>query len=152
MTLRDKLPSLTTNRTRIAELETRISQQRRLLSDVRQALRDQRGRLGRFRSKLDTLSERLENLTGTVKQLRVGYARVDSQMNAVELRLASLESTDEEPRDAADGQPEAVTASRVLDEIRQEHSRVRTRFQVMTNYEERIRRLEAALGPTADSE
>lgn len=152
MTLRDKMPTMTTNRIRIAEMENRITQQRLHLSDVRKTQRDQRGRLDRLRAKLNTFSERMENLNRTVKQLRVGYARVDSQMSAVELRLASLERMEERPCDAADGQPEALTASRVLDEIRQEHSRVRARFQVMTNYEERIRRLEEALGPNADGE
>ena len=44
-------------------------------------------------------------------------------------------------------EPERAEARALIDEIREEHSRIRTRFGVMARYEERIRRLERALEP-----
>jgi hypothetical protein len=67
-----------------------------------------------------------------------------AQVGAIEERLQDLtEKVEAGGFDATDGE-KAETRS-LIQEVREEHQRIRVRFGAVTRYEERLRRLESAL-------
>jgi hypothetical protein len=107
-------------------------------------LQRQQERLERHGERLDRHKERLDVIKPTVWRAATQLDVLAAQIAAIEERLANLSNTaafrGDEPTDA-----EKAEARSLLDELREEHQRIRIRFGVVTLYEERIRRLESAL-------
>jgi chromosome segregation ATPase len=127
-------------RSRIEALEAR-------LAEVTSQVASQQGRLQRHRQRLDGHRDRLDVVEGKVANLAVVFARLEHQVAALEVRAGSA---DADPVALLATDAEMGEARRLLDEVEREHARIRTRFQVVTRYEERVRRLEEALKPTPD--
>lgn len=72
------------------------------------------------------------------------YEILSAQVGALEERLQNLTEKVELGAFEATDQ-EKTEARSLVEEIRDEHRRIRVRFGTMTGYEERIRRLESAL-------
>jgi uncharacterized coiled-coil protein SlyX len=86
---------------------------------------------------------RLDSLDASVAVIRVELEHVAHQLRALEQRL---DESEQGASPAATGTAvETSEAQNVLDEVRREHARIRARFQVVSRYEERIRRLEKAV-------
>jgi hypothetical protein len=75
--------------------------------------------------------------------------RRDSQFGAIEERLADLEQRLRDARPHVGGTPpddEALAqASTLVDDVRTEHARIRARMQIISAYEERLRRVEESV-------
>ena len=127
---------------RLNTIADRLGNQRALLEKQRARLDRQQEKLQRQLAQMREESERLTDLAARVKTLTSVHTVLEHQMGSMEARLERLLSAGEE---ITSTEPERAEARRLLDEVRDEHSRVRARFGVMTRYEERIRRLEAAL-------
>ena len=114
------------------------------LAKAEARLESQAGRLKRHSERLDRHKERLDSVKPAAWQAATLLDVLAAQIGAIEERLQSLtdkvEFRGDDPTDA-----EKAQARSLLEEIREEHRRIRVRFGVVTRYEERIRRLESAL-------
>jgi len=115
---------------RLARTEARITRQGERLTTVGERLR---------RNK-----ELLDEIKPTAHRAQSLYEILAAQVGAIEERLLDLtEKVELGGFDATDG--EKAETRNLLEEVRQEHRRIRVRFGAVTRYEERLRRLEAAL-------
>jgi hypothetical protein len=108
-------------------------------------------RLTRQAERVTRLGDRLNRHQELLDEIKLAAYRATSmleilgaQVGALEERLQSLSDTVELGQyDATDD--EKAEARSLLEEIRDEHRRIRVKFGTMTSYEERVRRLESAL-------
>ena len=104
----------------------------------------QADKLARLQDQVGRTKDRLDDIKLTVYRAHSSYEILSAQVGAIEERLQDLaEKIDTGPFDA-DDEGEA-TARSLVAEIRDEHRRIRVRFGAVTQYEERLRRLESAL-------
>ncbi|WP_156893280.1 hypothetical protein [Actinokineospora enzanensis] len=102
---------------------------------------------GELRAEVSSLGRRLDDLDSTVEWLNGEHRRIAPQLAAVESRLAEVEH-----RLGRTGCVEGVApdelghVTALVDEIRSEHARVRTRLSLVARYEERLTRLEETRG------
>jgi hypothetical protein len=115
-------------------------------------------RLAKTQATQTRLGQQLTHLTEQLRQQKESYAEtklaawtaqslyeiLSAQVGAVEERLQTL-TEKVEPGDYDATDEEKAAARNLLAEVRDEHRRIRVRFGTMTQYEERIRRLESAL-------
>ncbi len=93
----------------------------------------------RARSVVQGTDKRVDRAEADLAVVRVDLERISHQLRAVEQRLdAAAAGTDGAPTSPAD--PDGLLA-----EVRREHEQIRVRFQMMSRYEERLRRLEDAV-------
>jgi hypothetical protein len=95
----------------------------------------------RAKAVVEGVSGRVSRLESDAAVVRVDLERIAHQLRALEQRLDS-ERADVGP---TSGEPIGDDPAAVLAEIRREHERIRIRFQTMTRYEERLRRIEDAV-------
>jgi len=93
----------------------------------------------RARAVVEATDRRVDRAESDLAVVRVDLERIGHQLRAVEQRLdAAAAGTDGAPASPAD--PDGLLA-----EVRREHEQIRVRFQMMSRYEERLRRLEDAV-------
>ena len=93
----------------------------------------------RARAVVQGTDQRVDKAEADLAVVRVDLERISHQLRAVEQRLdAAAAGTDGAPTSPAD--PDGLLA-----EVRREHEQIRVRFQMMSRYEERLRRLEDAV-------
>lgn len=119
-------------------------QLRARLVKVESAQSGQADRLARLQDRVGRTKERIDDIKLTAYRAHNAYEVLSAQVGAIEERLQDLAGAiGPGPRGMDD---ESATAARdLVEEIREEHRRVRVRFGVVTQYEERLRRLESAL-------
>jgi DNA repair ATPase RecN len=108
-------------------------------------------KLARQGERLTTLGERLKRNKELLDEMKPVAYRVQSlyeilaaQVGAIEERLQDLtEKVEAGGFDGTDAE-KAETRS-LIEAVREEHQRIRVRFGAVTQYEERLRRLESAL-------
>lgn len=89
----------------------------------------------------------MSEIAPVVSEMRGTFTELEHQIAALEVRLAELAAGTQPPTlQPQGGDHEAWD---VLDRIQAEHARIRARFQVISAYEERIRRLESAVPESA---
>lgn len=123
-----------------------------------QKLRQRSARLPRLRRRVENLGQRLRNqgaslreqrrmtssLAGQMATLRTDFDRMANQIAATETRIEWVrERVDPEVFEGTT--EERAQARQLIEEIRREHAQIRVRFQVVSNYEERLSRVENAL-------
>lgn len=141
---------------RLLAIEERLTKQAERLDAQRAELKRQGERLEKAEQRVERqrtrLREQLESqeaLNIDLTRLSVVYPVLQQQMSSYETRLQQLlDATASDSLEASDG--ERVEARSLLEEVRREHSQIRVRFGVISRYEERVRRLEAAVQPTPD--
>jgi chromosome segregation ATPase len=101
-------------------------------------------RVTRLGDRLKRHKERLDELKPAAYRATSMLEILGAQVGALEERLQSLADKVELGNyDATDD--EKAEARSLLEDIRDEHRRIRVKFGTMTSYEERVRRLESAL-------
>ena len=101
-------------------------------------------KLARLQERVGRTKERVEDIKMTAYRAHSSYEILSAQVGAIEERLQDLaEKLDTGQYEAGD--EERSAARSLVDEIRDEHRRIRVRFGAVTQYEERLRRLESAL-------
>lgn len=129
----------------------RLDSQRERLDRQREAIKSLRGDLSRQTGLIDEQKKALAKLRGEFQPLEradrmreVDWGRAIQQLGALEVRVGRLEERLNDEKFVTDD--ESVTEARSLvDAVRREHDQARVRFQVISSYEERLRRLEAAV-------
>ncbi|MGN6609554.1 MAG: hypothetical protein ACTHMS_21410 [Jatrophihabitans sp.] len=100
--------------------------------------------------RVDKAEAKVDRWGAVVNRLNVTHDVLVHQMTGVERRMDELvlpraAEAAVPPAAAPSGDPAVAEAQAILAEIRAEHARVRVRLQLLSEYEERIRRLEAAV-------
>lgn len=156
----------------VVGIRQRVDKHRERLDQQRDRLDQQRTRLDRQVDKLDRLRDRvlklrdqmagqqrtlaeLKQTLGPVqreaRQREVDYLRAMHQISALEARVGRIEERLEGDSYTTDDSS-LVEARSLVDTVRREHDQVRVRFQLITQYEERMRRLEAAVTELYDGD
>lgn len=137
-------------------LRSRVARHTRVLATLAARLDDQQQRLGRQDKRLGDLEARVKELDRLTTLDTVERERRDAQVGTLEVRLADLEQRLADIPAGATGIPlddEQLAAGRgLLDEVRTEHSRIRARMQVVSAYEERLRRVEESVAELYDGD
>jgi hypothetical protein len=120
------------------ELKKRLAKAEAKLARQDERLRRQSERLHRQRELIDTIRP-------LAKRAQVVTEILGAQISAVEERLESLTQKVHTGGGPSATDDETGAGRTLLDEVREEHRRIRVRFGVVTSYEERLRRLESAL-------
>ena len=136
--VRDSMRSRLRRSAGFDQLKTRLAQAEARLARQDERLRRQSDRLHRQRELIDEI--RLPALRAQIVMEILG-----AQISAIEERLESLTEKVHTSGGLNATDDEIAAGSALLDEVREEHRRIRVRFGVVTRYEERIRRLESAL-------
>lgn len=131
---------------RYAALSDRVLAITERLDAQRAQLDRQRERIRTHKERLDTQNLRLIEVENASRRLTTLHDMIEHQMASMETRMDLLAAR-LEPDSPESSPAEREEARKLIDEIRSEHARIRTRFGVMARYEERIRRLEVALEP-----
>ena len=145
--LKDKVRAHVATRTELEALTRdvrRLGRRTAAVPRLRQRVQRQGARLGQLRKAVAEQRRANQRLTQKTTVLRTDFERLAHQLAATETRIEWLrERIDPE---VFDGTTEDRTeARRLIEEIRHEHAQVRVRFQVVSNYEERLSRVEKAL-------
>jgi chromosome segregation ATPase len=114
------------------------------ISKLESAQARQAEKLARLQERHGRSKERIEEIRLTAFKAHTAYEIVKAQVGAMEVRLQDLADKLDAARLGPDDEGSAE-ARTLVEEIREEHRRIRVRFGTMTQYEERIRRLESAL-------
>jgi chromosome segregation ATPase len=113
---------------------------RGLLDETRAELRHEVGATAsRCEAGRADLAHRIDSLRGDLDWHANQIDRIGTHLASLEERLATAER---EQVTAPDDPADLVEARRFIDEIRDEHTRVRARLSAVASYEERIGRLE----------
>jgi len=137
-------------------IEERLNKQAERLENQRAELKRQRERLDKAEQRLERQRTRLREQVDSHEAVRAGLSRLSAVYPVLEQQMSSFEARLQQLLDATAGDgieasdAERAVAKRLLDEVRREHSQIRVRFGVISRYEERVRRLEAAIEPTPD--
>jgi len=130
------------------EANARLDRQLARLETQGRRLDSHQQKIGELRTALNAMNEALrDRLTPIEKRdavREVEHVRLHSQVGAIEERLGRIEELLSYPRmavsEGADGE-----AVEVLAAIRREHEQIRVRMQIISSYEERLRRVEASV-------
>jgi chromosome segregation ATPase len=133
---------------RLDRLAERLELQAVRLQRQADRLDNQKKRLDEQGERLRQQNQELKALVHRVNTLDTAYHVVQVQTGSMETRLEEVVSRLEAAPDSTE--PERAEARNLLEEVREEHRRVRARFGVIGRYEERVRRLEQAIEPKAD--
>ncbi|HEY4315582.1 MAG TPA: hypothetical protein VGO19_08775 [Actinomycetes bacterium] len=101
-------------------------------------------KLARLQERFGRTKERIDQIKLTAFQANTSYEILNAQVGAIEVRLQDLSDKLGKGRFETNDE-DTASARSLVEEIRDEHRRIRVRFGTMTLYEERIRRLESAL-------
>jgi chromosome segregation ATPase len=88
------------------------------------------------------MKERSRPFEMSAKYREVEHGRMTVNLAAVEQRLGALE---QHASDAPLAPGDGAEARSLLDAVRREHEQIRVRMQIIAQYEERLRRVEAAI-------
>ncbi len=135
---------LSASEKRIAAEHERLDRQIARIDRHMERAEAQAKRLDRLAQTMSTVQERLKPTEEITRLRDLDHERMTSQVRALEERVGKLEEQ------LADGTVVADTESTqrsisLLDEVRREHEQIRVRMQVITWYEERLRRVESSL-------
>jgi chromosome segregation ATPase len=106
-------------------------------------------RLDRLSGRLDTITEQLRPLTIASNHRDAEHELLTAQMGALQERMGEIEERLGTGTFVADDDERAEARS-LVDEIRHEHQQIRVRMQIISHYEERLRRLEGTVSGLSD--
>jgi DNA repair exonuclease SbcCD ATPase subunit len=140
---------------RLAEMQGRLdtqgarldSQRERIdkvASQAKELAARQKIQLAKVRELVAALTARLGEMETAVHLARVDHGRMSGQVGSLEERLADLEAARQAGPLAATDE-ERDEAHSLVQAVRREHDQVRVRMQVVSSYEERLRRVEEAV-------
>jgi len=130
-------------------LRAKVAGHTSTLKALRARADDQQARLTRHDQALKDLLAKVAYLERARTMEAAERERRDAQFGTIEARLAELEQRLRDVRSPAGGAPpgddEVAQAAGLVDEVRTEHARIRARMQVVSAYEERLRRVEESV-------
>ena len=128
-------------------LRSRVARLRRAAfvpGSVTAQLDRQRRQIDGLTKSVAALKERVRPIELDSHRREIEHGRVKVQVGVIEERLGALEERLQGGTFVADDDSMAQARS-LVEEIRHEHEQVRVRMQLVSHYEERLRRVEEAL-------
>lgn len=119
------------------KLKARVDRQAKQGADLRATVAQLRTTVRELTKHVNVVEFASEHREREHRNLTIQVGRCEERLGAIEERLRDERFT------AEDG--DEVEARRLIDEIRREHAQVRVRMQIVGQYEERLRRLEAEI-------
>jgi DNA repair exonuclease SbcCD ATPase subunit len=107
------------------------------------AIKELRGRVGKHES-------HLAKVEATAKVLTMDFARIQLQLAALESKVERV-AAERDPAPVTGDSHDVARARDVVALVQQEHEQIRARFQIITRYEERLRRVEDSLFASAEA-
>jgi predicted component of type VI protein secretion system len=101
------------------------------------AIKELRERIGKHET-------RLAKVEATAKVLSMDFARIQLQLAALETKVERV-ARERDPVHITGDSHDVARARDVVELVQQEHEQIRARFQIITRYEERLRRVEDSL-------
>ena len=130
-------------------LRAKVTSQAAALKALRSRVDEHERRSARQGELLKELKEKVTYLDRARTMEASERERRDAQFGTIEVRLAELEQRVHDARSPAEGTApdaaELAEAHALVDDVRTEHARIRARMQVISAYEERLRRVEESL-------
>lgn len=130
-------------------LRARVATQASALKALRSRADSHDKRLARQDELLKDLKDRVTYLDRARTMEASERERRDAQFGTIEVRLAELEQALLDARSRPGSTPpddeQLAAAASLVDEVRTEHARIRARMQVVSSYEERLRRVEESV-------
>jgi hypothetical protein len=130
-------------------MRARVARHAAALKALRTRVDDHQERLARQDERLKDLQARVTYLDRARTMEAAERERRDAQFGTIEVRLAEVEQRVRDAHSAGLSTPpdaEALAeASSLVEDVRTEHSRIRVRMQVISAYEERLRRVEESV-------
>jgi uncharacterized coiled-coil protein SlyX len=137
-------------------LRSRVARQSSALATMRERLDGQQQRVARQDERLKDLEARVKDLGRATTLDTVERERRDAQFGTLEVRVADLEQRLADARPASTGTPlddeQLAEGQSLLEEVRTEHDRIRVRMQIVSAYEERLRRVEESVAALYDGD
>jgi chromosome segregation ATPase len=137
-------------------LRAKVARHATTLTALRGRIDDHQGRLARQDEQLKDLQAKVTYLDRARTMEASERERRDAQFGTIEVRLADLEQRLHDARPQFAGAPpddEALAeAAGLVDAVRTEHARIRARMQVISAYEERLRRVEESVAELYDGD
>jgi DNA repair exonuclease SbcCD ATPase subunit len=142
--VQDQQGRLDTQHERLASQRQRLDKQREDIKALRADLRSQAQAVNEQKRAVAKLQAEMQPLKQADRLREIDWGRAMHQLGALEVRVGRLEEA------AGDGDLDfddsaLAEARSLVDAVRREHDQARVRFQVISSYEERMRRLEAAV-------
>jgi DNA repair exonuclease SbcCD ATPase subunit len=135
-----------------AELAIQVAQNERLAARSDRLLREQGKKLDEMTRSVSRLQERVGPLEHAAGNHDADLSRSTGQIEAIEQRLATLEDHPLVDGPLTTDDESTAEARTLLSEVRHEHAQIRARMQLITWYEERLRRVEATLTDLYDGD
>ena len=123
------------------DLAGRLARQRE--QSAQQATRTAK-QVAELKATVTALARRLKPVELASSHREVEHGLLTIQVGVLEQRVARLEDALRTERFAGDDAEHAEAAS-LVEAVRREHEQIRVRMQVIAQYEERLRRMEAAV-------
>ncbi len=137
--------------TRFAELRVRLERVAGANHKLRERAERQDGRLTALQGTVKELKESIAPIIRAQNLREVDHGRAMQQLAALEERVGRIEEALESNSYETDDDSLREARS-LVDTVRREHDQVRVRFQIISAYEERLRRLEAAVTTMYDGD
>jgi chromosome segregation ATPase len=150
-TLRKWARRLRPTRSLVGRIDTRVDRTMRQHDTLRATVERQAKQIERLQATVAKMNERALPVEQDAKTRMIQHGRMSVQVGMLEKRMGELEerlSTGRLVGDDAD----LAEAHNVLDLVRREHERIRVRLQLVSHYEERLRRVEAAIESIAEGD
>jgi hypothetical protein len=139
---------------RLDTQKTRIAAQSREQARISKQLQEQTKqveRLAKAVSEMQELKARLVPFDKASKLRELEHGRFSYQIGGIEQRLGALEQRLSDGTFVADDAATAEARS-IIDEVRREHEQIRIRMQIVSAYEERLRRVETSVAELYDGD
>ena len=137
-------------------LRARVAKDSSAIATLRTRLTEQQRSADRQDQRLKELEARLKQADRALALEAVERERRDAQFGTLEARLADLEQGLSDSRAGVGHAPvdeEQLGEGRdLLEAVRTEHARIRARMQVVSAYEERLRRVEESVAELYDGD
>ena len=148
-TLRDRVADARATIVGTKGLRAKVATHAAALKTLRSRVDDHERRSARQDELLKDLQAKVTYLDRARTMEAAERERRDAQFGTIEVRLAELEQRLHDARTQVgsttpDGE-ELAEAQALVDDVRTEHARIRARMQVVSAYEERLRRVEESV-------
>jgi hypothetical protein len=146
-----RLRRFRTTRTLVRDVRGKSAQQARAQESLKKRLDSQAAHVQQLTKRLTELERAFEPFVKASNLRALEHGRFSLQVGAMEARLGELEQRlGQAPLQVEDGT--AAEALRIVDVVRREHEQIRVRMQIISSYEERLRRVEETVACLYDGD
>lgn len=149
--LRRRVGRLRPTRTLVTRMDGRVERVGRQQESLRDRVERQAKQIDALKATVAAMKEKSLPLEQEANRRLVQHSRISQQVGVLEERMGRLE--EQLTTDVLPGNDGAMAEARsIVDAVRHEHEQVRIRLQIISHYEERLRRVEAAVESIAEGD